>query len=1665
MSKKLLIFLIWTIATSTIYSQMNINGAVKYGHEWVDYDKAYYKIKLAEDGIYRLTGAELQAAGVPLTELSGADLQVHYFGEQIPIRVSTSGELGVDDYVDFYGRKNRGELDSHIYEEPEIKQINPDYSLITDTSAYFLSWDTGNNTRYREVENDLSGNLPSAEEYYWAVEEQIFSGYFHKPVRTEARFTSLDIGEGFGLGLENLNGFEFKLSEVFVGGPDAKVAIRFATNRSAGGHIPVLSVNGQVVKRDTFSDFDLKYYEEEIEVGLLENNTTVELNGTLSEDDRFVVSKVGITHPRRFVFDNESELKLRIPANGREQYIEVQNYNGDIASPTIFDVQEGIFIIGEVEGDMLKFVLPIADEDRDIIITHESQFKSTQSIEPTAFRDLTQLDPQYVILTGEKLYNDNSLGENVVESYATYRRSVEGGGFEVEVVFADELYDQFGYGVERHAVAIRNFTQYIHSEWESNEYFFILGKGLEYNNYRTPEQIIEQKRQNFNVPTFGSPGGDNLLLAPVGSSAPVWPLGRIAARSVEEVRLYLDKVIVHENPLSNEQTLEDQIWKKRIIHLSGGEGAGLQRIIFQFLNDMSEVAKNGNIGSEVATFRKTSSDAVQTSTSTELTRRFTEGASIITFFGHASLGVFDFSIDQPEDFNNYGKYPLIISLGCLSGDIHSITKSLSINYVLEAEKAAIAFLASSGNAFVGPSNDSGLDIYESLSGDMYGESIGKVIQASLQKRDANKTLQVRSLNEQLTLHGDPALRLHEAVEGPDLVVDFESVTTEPAIVSTNLDSFDLVFDLYNLGKALTANTLIEVRHLSPDGELLFADTLDVSLPGFSTKIITKVPTPSISATGKNSIEINIDINNSITEFPDPSAEGNNSLRSSEGAEQAFCFYILDSGAVPVYPTEFSIVTDGDLTLKASTSNGFLEIQKYIIQIDTTELFNSPLLEQGEVRQGGGLIEYKPSIALEEDRVYYWRISPETTIAREGFIWQNSSFVYLPSGQPGWNQSHYFQVLKDEFNGLDLPASRQMQFDTSGFNISIFNKNQLSDRERGVQFNFETFANSVRPWGRLPEGGMAVIWGDAITGSFRKNVEGEFGSINISGTQRYFAYKISDAAQRADMINLLTNIIPDGSFVYIIAVANDEVSSYAPEMWNDDQATLGTTLFDILENEGATQVRLLETLGSVPYNFVYVKGEGGDTAEGIDDGTGFVKTDYFVTSNGTEGSIKSTLIGPALSWDKLLWDESNFQETDLSNMRLYGIDKNGVETELDANITDKEYDLSNIDAGQYPYLRVEYYAKDESQRTSPELTYWRIQFAELPEAALNPQALLSFQADTLEQGQDLVFQIAVDNISNSDMDSLLVYYKLLNTSNQETIEDKRIEPLPKNGRLTASYQKSTLEMNGKYQFSVEINPDDDQPEQFDFNNFAIKEFYVRGDNKNPLLDVTFDGVHILDGDIVSPSPCILIELNDDNKFLPINNISAFDISILYPGQSQAQVIPLSDPNLKFTPADGDNNRATLEYKPELDEGTYKLFVQGKDASGNDSAKKKYEATFEVVKTRQITNVLNYPNPFSTSTQFVFTLTGEVPDVFTIRIMTLSGKVVKEITKEELGEIRLGVNKTKYRWNGRDDYGNQLGNGVYLYKVIMNSTSGEDYEKRFNGTDQYFTKGIGKMVLLR
>jgi len=172
-------------------------------------------------------------------------------------------------------------------------------------------------------------------------------------------------------------------------------------------------------------------------------------------------------------------------------------------------------------------------------------------------------------------------------------------------------------------------------------------------------------------------------------------------------------------------------------------------------------------------------------------------------------------------------------------------------------------------------------------------------------------------------------------------------------------------------------------------------------------------------------------------------------------------------------------------------------------------------------------------------------------------------------------------------------------------------------------------------------------------------------------------------------------------------------------------------------------------------------------------------------------------------------------------------------------------------------------------------------------------------------------------------------------------------------------------------------------------------------------------------------------------------------------------------MEFVPATGSENKAKIIFRPALEgDGTYRLRVQAGDVSGNPSANTEdYAIEFEIINRSTITEVLNYPNPFTTSTRFVFTLTGrEIPDDFTIRIMTVTGRVVREITAAEFGPIRIGRNVSAFSWDGRDEFGDRLANGVYLYRVYAR-IDGKPIELREGGASKYFHNGLGKMVLMR
>ncbi|HXB91712.1 MAG TPA: FlgD immunoglobulin-like domain containing protein, partial [Puia sp.] len=405
---------------------------------------------------------------------------------------------------------------------------------------------------------------------------------------------------------------------------------------------------------------------------------------------------------------------------------------------------------------------------------------------------------------------------------------------------------------------------------------------------------------------------------------------------------------------------------------------------------------------------------------------------------------------------------------------------------------------------------------------------------------------------------------------------------------------------------------------------------------------------------------------------------------------------------------------------------------------------------------------------------------------------------------------------------------------------------------------------------------------------------------------------------------------------------------------------------------------------------------------------------------------------------------------------------------------QDVDISSISAARYPWLQLQLTTSDTLKGTPYQLKYWRVSYDPVPEGALAGNLFLQSQ-DTVQLGQVMNFGIAFKNISPTPFDSISLRMTVTDKSNvAHNIILPKTKPLISGDTVKIVYPIDTKAYSGQNTLYLNVNPNYAQPEQYLFNNFLYKNFYVSGESRNPQLDVTFDNVHILNDDIVSAKPHVQIRLTSQAQYVLLTDTSSVSVQVKYPDGS-IHPYSFNTDTLRFTPAtNGSNNTATVDFYPVFNKqfnpqgDLYELIVSGKDALGNPAGATPYRVDFKVITKPMISNMLNYPNPFTTSTAFVFTITGsEVPQNIKIQIMTITGKVVREITKEELGPLHVGQNITEFKWNGTDMYGQRLANGVYLYHVVtnLNGQSLSKYSAAGDNTDKFFNNGYGKMYLMK
>ena len=1679
-----IVFIILLIMPCIIMSQ-------PLGDEWINYNQKYYRIPIVENGIYRITHGTLVAAGVPVNTFDPRQIQIFCKGQEqhIFVKGENDGIFGTDDYIEFYGEKNTAWLDEQMYRNPS-HLVNSNYSLINDTSAYFLTWTASINNKRIIIENDNDFSAYNTSPYIWRVSRQNYTTAYFGGRLNSASVPDFEYVDGKGF-----FDWEFKINpytpgvsvsitkniptkQIYTPGPPAKIDFKIIGASNSALLIPdhhlTIQFAGQFI--DTlYEGYTTIHIQRDVPANQLGSNNTTFIF-TLPNDlpgngaDRNTIAYIQIEYPHNHNMEGLSDMHFIVPdaaqSKAKLQLTNINITSGD--SVIIYDIDNHKRIKAVQVGSLYNVLIPNSGGDKNCIMTTGAEIKTIQNISPVNhntihsgsfinFSNYTNVD--YIIITHTSLLTSAT-------QYANYRNIT---GYNSLVVDVETLYDQFSYGIRKHPLAIRNFLKYglinfadiIHG-------VFLIGKALYPQMYR-------QNATNYAktlVPSMGDPPSDVMFTSRIIDTlyAPAIPTGRLSAKNTDHVDFYFNKVIDFEaaqNAPNNPTNPTEKEWMKNVLHFAGGSNIAQGQMLENYLNVYKDSLENPYYGANVMTFRKNTTDPIQPIISDSILDLINNGISLMNFFGHYGGIGFDIGVDYPQYYNNFKKYFFLTANSCYSGDLYQDGETSAEVFVLIENKGAIGYLAS-----ISASLASDLYLYTkefmgAISYSNYNKSVGSSIQKTIRRIQIPNSINVKDISYSMALHADPVLKLNTH-EKPDYLITPQRVYFTPQNVTTELDSFVVNVISTNAGKAIIDTFIVQLtRHFPDNSEETYHKLIPATI--FKDTIPFKLPVDNVKGVGMNSFYVMLDAYHGIEE----SNEDNNSTTVN--------LFIISSDIIPIYPPEFAVIPTPTIKLIASTGYPFLPTSDFIFEIDTTDEFTN-VLGSTVINQSGGIIEWNVPFSLSgfpDSTVFYWRTKMATTDN-----WRESSFQYIP-GKKGWGQSHFFQYKKNDFKYINCNRQQRIfEFDTATVLLS-------------VQCGYFPYIGVYETWWKINMvmkggwsctdyngDGMKFVVFDSVTAEpWVSPWQGPPAHIGIYGNIHCKAYDNSDLdyftvastdVWHPRMVNLI-NMVPNGNYVLAYSHRNHNAQHYSEQLYQAFK-DIGSNYIEDIQNHR-------------PYIIFGRKGYYGQAEESIgSDMYSIIQRNFTIPININKGYIESTTIGPASNWGSLHWriEPCNEESPENDNVALYvlGIRFNGdidtIINALDYTTINKDiYDLEAfVDVSIYPYLKLHLKTQDDSTRTPTQLQRWHVLYEGMPETAISPNLHFTFYNDTVQEGEYIRMSVATKNISEYDFpDSLLVSYWVIDkTRDVHPIAMKRTIVHPSQHVLVDSISFSTVGLAGLNSLWVEFNPINpstgiyDQLEQYHFNNIGEIPFYVGKDRINPILDVTFDGIRILDGDIVSSKPLIQIMVKDENKFLFLDDTTAFRVLLQKPGSAEIERVYFTQngqEKMRFYPAtSSSNNTCRIEYPAEFPiDGDYKLMVQARDKSKNESGDMDYIINFEVVNKSTITEVMNWPNPFSTRTHFVFTLTGsQIPDYFKIQIMTITGKVVREIDISELGPLNIGRNITHYAWDGRDQFGDQLANGIYLYRVITR-ISGQDIEKIENKASEFFTKQFGKMVLIR
>ena len=745
------------------------------------------------EGIYRVTAAALNQAGVPIASIDPRTIQIfNNGGRELPENISMArpdslienailvsgeadGQFDSADYLLFYGRS----LEGSYYNSAEGKYRHY-INRYGYENVYWLTFGVQNGKRIKSRASlPVIGEPESSFRDLAFVEDERANIY-----KSGSDWLGFELAKDKNVYSQTLN---------LPGAvPQEQALFRFqVAGTTAGYHQFKMVANGnmlgQISVAGQMSAYSPRMTEYPAAGVLLDGSNTVGIEyATTSDISQAYVDWVEVEYRRKFQALGD-QLFFNAPQRTGTAVFQVTNFSR--AEINLFDVtafHELVQIDGaQIINQSIRFSDQLSDQTpRRYLALTPGAYKGVSEISRDAATDLrASRDVDYIIITHDTFYQQATQLESLREDWNTTDRLT------TEVVKISDIYDEFAWGL-KDPVAIRDFLAHAYSAWGQPGYVLLLGDGhYDYRNiykYGTPNLIPPYESPETSE--IASRTSDDWFTYVKGSTNGMqMAIGRLPVQTVEEAQGVVSKLIDYETKSTAAE------WHKIVTIVgddelvSGGKGEEVEHTRQAEWLAEHYVPSSLNIEKiylmEYPAVRTASISGVTKPQASEaFINRINQGSLVINFIGHGAdellthENILNLSTDF-EKIQNPNRYALWVAATCEFAYWDQPQKqSFSERLLNVAGRGAMALVSSTRLVYSSENAAFNYNLFSRLFNGY--ESSGKVARLGDAVMLAKKSSSASQLNnEKFVFLGDPAMRL----AAPRYRASVESITPENSL--------------------------------------------------------------------------------------------------------------------------------------------------------------------------------------------------------------------------------------------------------------------------------------------------------------------------------------------------------------------------------------------------------------------------------------------------------------------------------------------------------------------------------------------------------------------------------------------------------------------------------------------------------------------------------------------------------------------------------------------------------------------------------------------------------------------------------------------------------------------------------------------------------------------